>query len=371
MLILGIETSCDETAASLVEIIGGKIKVLSNVVSSQVKLHAKYGGVVPSLAAREHVKNLPRVLNLALRPQNIKYKIQDTDLIAVTAGPGLISSLLVGTAFAKTLAWKFKKPVVGVNHVEGHIASNWLLPVAGSQKLKVKSQSEKLNLNGKQVFPAMCLVVSGGHTQLILMSDFGKYKIVGETLDDAAGEAFDKIARILELGYPGGPAIAAEAARIENRESRIEVRLPRPMMNSGKFDFSFSGLKTAVLYLDRDLKKKLGKNKLPKELIPEIAAEAQRAIVDVLVSKTIKAAGRFRVKSVMLSGGVSANDFLRSELKEKSKKEELKFFCPASEYTTDNAVMTALAGYFAYKNKNLRRETGRWQTVKANANLII
>ena len=360
MLILGIETSCDETAASLVEAGNGKIKVLSNIVSSQVKLHAKYGGVVPSLAAREHVKNLRPVLELAVKGASLK-KI---DLISVTAGPGLISSLLVGTAFAKALAWKFKKPIVGVNHTEGHIASNWLPPIESHYKLPTTNY---------KLFPAMCLVVSGGHTQLIFMKGFGKYKKVGETLDDAAGEAFDKIARILGLGYPGGPAISVAAEKLQTTHYSLQTSLPRPMLNSKNFDFSFSGLKTAVLYLDRDLKKKIGKNKLPKEIVYQVATEAQRAIVDVLVSKTIKAAQKYGARSIMLSGGVSANKLLRSELQKNAEQREIKYFQPASEYTTDNAAMIALAGYFSARggsasggNRNFRH--GDWKKVKTDAN---
>ncbi len=349
MLILGIETSCDETAASLVEIRSGKIKVLSNVVSSQIKLHAKYGGVVPSLAAREHVKNLKSVLELATKNVGLK----KVDLIAVTAGPGLISSLLVGTAFAKTLAWKLNKPVVGVNHIEGHICSNFLPKIGETYTLHPKPYT---------LYPALCLVVSGGHTQLILMRGFGKYKTVGETLDDAAGEAFDKIARILKLGYPGGPAISVAAEKLETGNWKLETKLPRPMINSKNFDFSFSGLKTAVLYLDRDLKKKSGKNKLPKELISLIAAEAQQAIVDVLVSKTIKAAQKYGAKSIMLSGGVSANKLLRSELQKNAEQREVKYFQPSPEYTTDNAAMIALASYFNHRSKD------NWKKVKTDAN---
>ena len=363
MFILGIETSCDETAASLVEAGNGKIKVLSNIVSSQVKLHAKYGGVVPSLAAREHVKNLRPVLELAVKGASLK-KI---DLISVTAGPGLISSLLVGTAFAKALAWKLKKPIVGVNHTEGHIASNFLPPIGSHYKLPTTNY---------KLFPALCLVVSGGHTQLILMRSAGwrirKYKTVGGTLDDAAGEAFDKIARILELGYPGGPAIA-KAAKFPISNFQFPIKLPRPMISSKNLDFSFSGLKTAVLYLDRDLKKKLGKNKLPKEIVYQIATEAQQAIVDVLISKTVKAAQKYGAKSIMLSGGVSANKLLRSELQKNAEQRKIKYFQPLPEYTTDNAAMIALAGYFSAKggsasggNRNFRH--GNWKKVKTDAN---
>jgi N6-L-threonylcarbamoyladenine synthase len=402
MLVLGIETSCDETAAALLEIRNERLKVLSNIVSSQVKLHAKYGGVVPSLAAREHVKNLRAVLELALKTGNRKLK--DVNLIAVTGGPGLISSLLVGTAFAKTLAWKLNKPIIGVNHIEGHIASNWLPPIAENSKLEIGNSKKSKTLNLKlasdfgfstsDLFPAVCLVVSGGHTQLILMKGFGKYKTVGETLDDAAGEAFDKIARILGLGYPGGPAISRYAEKWKSKITSIKsqtnskfqipkIELPRPMINSKNFDFSFSGLKTAVLYLDRGLKKKLGKDKLPQELICQIAAETQQAIVDVLVAKTIRAAREYKAKSIMLSGGVSANKLLRSELQKNSQQEGIKYFKPFAEYTTDNAAMIALAGYIRkIQNQKSTKEFGQsvpagqtkakikesWKEVKATAN---
>lgn len=209
----------------------------------------------------------------------------------------------------------------------------------------------------------MCLVVSGGHTQLILMKGFGKYKTVGGTLDDAAGEAFDKIARILGLGYPGGPVISAAAEKAKAQNPKTKIKLPRPMINSKNLDFSFSGLKTAVLYLDMGLKKKLSKNKLPKNLISQIAAEAQRAIVDVLVSKTIKAARKYGAKSIMLSGGVSANKLLRSKLQKTAEQREVKYFQPSPEYTTDNAAMIALAGYFNYKSGH-----GDWEKVQVNAN---
>lgn len=394
MLILGIETSCDETAASLLEVRHRRLRVLSNIISSQVKLHAKYGGVVPSLAAREHVKNLPKVLKLALQACKIA-SLQAIDLIAVTCGPGLISSLLVGTAFAKTLAWKFRKPIVGVNHLEGHIASNWLAPVGKifnfqpsiKAKLDAGLASHRNKVSGaeflisKKIFPAMCLIVSGGHTQLVLMSDFGKYKLVGETLDDAAGEAFDKIARILGLGYPGGPAIAAEANKVNDIDLLFIKRLPRPMFNSKKPDFSFSGLKTAVLYLVRDFIKSPSSNghlckdlcndahcKL-KDLCSAIAAEAQQAIVDVLISKTIHAAEKYKAKSIMLSGGVSANALLRSNLERAAQSRGIKFFKPDMEYTTDNAAMIALAGYWNFI-KNKKTELS-WQNVSVDANLTI
>ena len=202
MRILGIETSCDETAVAVLEIRGkNKISILSNIVSSQVKIHAKFGGVVPNLAAREHVKNIRRVFNLALKTAGIKNLKKEINLIAVTRGPGLSPALLAGLSFAKTIAWLYDKPIIGVNHLEGHIYSNWL-PKNDNRPLTIDDRQSK------NIFPALNLIVSGGHTELVLMANYGKYKLIGETLDDAAGEAFDKVARLLGLGYPGGPAIS-------------------------------------------------------------------------------------------------------------------------------------------------------------------
>lgn len=342
MLILGIETSCDETSAAVIEVNKKKIKVVSNVVSSQIAKHAPFGGVVPSLAAREHVKNLPMVIKQTLG----KLTIKDMDLLAVTSGPGLISSLLVGTAFAKTLAYKYKKPIIGVNHMEGHIYSNWL-----------RSISEFSN---KKPFPALCLVVSGGHTQLILMKKYGVYKLIGETVDDAAGEAFDKIARILGLEYPGGPAIS----KISEVGDKEIYNLPRPMLDSKNYNFSFSGLKTSVLYLVRDLLKEKGSTKLDPKTVSNIAASTQEAIVDVLVKKTVQAAKEYKVKCIMLSGGVSANKLLRKRLTSEGEKLNLKVSLPKPEFTTDNAAMIAMAGYFNYKKKHKYD----WNKVEANAN---
>jgi len=339
MLILGIETSCDETAAAVLEVKDDEIKVVSSVVSSQIKIHAPFGGVVPSLAAREHVKNLRPVLAEAMAG----FDFEKIDLIAVTAGPGLIPCLLIGTAFAKTLAWKHKKPIIGVNHIEGHMLSNWLKPVGESLK-----------------FPAMCLVVSGGHTSLILIKDFGKYQLVGETVDDAAGEAFDKIARILELGYPGGPGISAEAEKFQISNDKFQIKLPRPMEYSKDFNFSFAGLKTAVLYQVRDLLKKYRL----KEIQAAVAHEAQEAIIDVLTQKTISAAKKYKAKSIMLSGGVSANKALREKLSAESEKLGVPFFKPEMTYTGDNAAMIALAGFINYK-KDKKYD---WKKIEADAN---
>ncbi|MBI2068759.1 MAG: tRNA (adenosine(37)-N6)-threonylcarbamoyltransferase complex transferase subunit TsaD [Candidatus Yanofskybacteria bacterium] len=364
MKILGIETSCDDTAMAILEVqskkrkvkSGEKIKVLSSIVSSQVKLHAKYGGIVPSLAAREHTKNIGHVFDLALEEADVKNFNKEIDAIAVTRGPGLGPSLLVGITFAKTLSWIFKKPLIGVNHLEGHIYSNWLEPVGVSSKFKVKSE---------KLFPILNLIVSGGHTELALMKNYGKYEIIGETLDDAVGEAFDKTARLLGLGYPGGPAIAARAAKFKVESSKLKVVFPRPMEHSNDFNFSYSGLKTAVLYLLRDLKAEGGT--ITDDIVNEIAHEFQEAATDVLVKKTMKAAEKYKVKSLFLSGGVSANSLLRLNLNRATAEAGVKYFQPPMEYTTDNAAMIAVAGYFNYlKNKKIRTA---YDAVEMDANL--
>lgn len=367
MLILGIETSCDDTAVAVLEAARGELRVLSNIVSSQIKLHAPFGGVVPTLAAREHEKNLPLVLSEALHVSG--FKIQAIDLLAVTSGPGLIMSLVKGVDFAKKLAEKYGKPLIGINHIEGHIASNWL-PIGEMPHGDLPKTDER-------VFPSLCLVVSGGHTELILMRGHGEYELIGRTLDDAAGEAFDKIARILELGYPGGPQIAQQAAKLDSLSPKLKIELPRPMMHSKNFNFSFSGLKTAVLYLVEDLTgSKKTKRKLVKKsamltlesIRPVIAFEAQAAMVDVLVLKTIRAAEKLKVKSILLAGGVSANTRLRQRLREASTEMAIPLFVPPLAYTTDNAAMIACAAYFK-TNKGIklpRIDAG--SRVKANAN---
>jgi len=338
MIILGIETSCDETAASVVEKQGNEIKVLSNIVSSQIDIHKKYGGVVPEVAAREHVLNILPVVNEAMKEAGEKSK-DDIDVIAVTTGPGLITSLLAGAETAKTLAYAWDKLLVGVNHIEGHIAANFV--------------NEKRDVE----FPAIILTVSGGHTMLVLMEALGKTKTIGETRDDAAGEAFDKAAKLMGIGYPGGPIISRTAQRATDKETNI--KLPRPMINSGDFDFSFSGLKTAIRYAleeDKDWKKR----------IPEYCHEFQQAVIDVLVSKTIKAAKKYNVKSVMLAGGVSANEELRKQLGEKVKNiSNSAYYIPNIEYTTDNAAMIAAAGAL----KAERKEFTPWQELKVDCNL--
>lgn len=352
MRILGIETSCDDTAIAVLEEKKGKLSVLSSIISSQVKLHAEYGGVVPSLAAREHTKNIAGVFELALKEAGINPSAdgfkKEIDLIAVTRGPGLGPSLLVGITFAKTLAWIYKKPIIGVNHLEGHIFSNWLKPVGEFSILNSQFS--------KKIFPILNLIVSGGHTELVLIKDSGKYEIIGETVDDAVGEAFDKAARLLGLGYPGGPAIAKRASQWKseflNSKSKTNTKseigkLPRPMEKSKDFNFSYSGLKTAVLYKLRDLKE--AKVKLTENIINELAFAFQEAATDVLIKKAVRAAKQYKVKSLMLAGGVSANSLLRESLRKESAELGIKYFCPKMEYTMDNGAMIALAGYFNYK----------------------
>jgi N6-L-threonylcarbamoyladenine synthase len=345
MKLLAVETSCDETAISTIKVVNDKISVLSNVVSSQIKLHAKYGGVVPSLASREHAKNIVHVFKTALKEARIKDFKKEIDLIAVTRGPGLGPALLVGLTFAKTLAWIHRKPLVGVNHLEGHIYSNWI--------------PDNNNKVPKNCFPALNLVVSGGHTELVLMKKHGSYKIIGETLDDAIGEAFDKVARLLGLGYPGGPAIS----KIAETGDSDAYPLPSPMMHSKNYNFSYSGLKTAVLYLLRDLKIK----RPPKKVKADIAASFQKAAIDVLLHKTIRAAKEYKVKTLLLSGGVSANNQLRERLGDIADDLGLKHFKPAMKYTTDNAAMIAVAGYFNSK----KNKTTNYNSIAMDANLTL
>ena len=362
MIILGIETSCDETAIAVLDIKNPQdITVHANIVSSQIKLHAEFGGVVPNLAAREHVKNINHVFETALKMAGISDFSKEIDLIAVTHGPGLGPALLVGIAFAKTIAMTHNKPLIGTDHMRGHIYSNWLGPVteiSNSQFLISKHKPEK-------IFPAMNLIVSGGHTELVLMKDYENFELIGETMDDAVGEAFDKVARLLGLGYPGGPAISARAEmwKQESRSKNQEIIFPRPMIHSKDYNFSFSGLKTAVLYKIRDLKKE--GIEINDAVINEIAHAFQEAAVDVLVQKTIRAAREHGISSVLLSGGVSANTLLRAELKTATEKSGLIFSCPPLIYTGDNAVMIALAGYFAYK----KDDKADWKTVDMHANL--
>lgn len=353
MIILGIETSCDETAAAVLRISEGKTEIMSNVVSSQIKLHAEWGGVVPNLAAREHLKNILPVISESLESAGISHK--KIDLIAVTNGPGLIPALLVGTTTAKALSFIWKKPLAGIHHIEGHIYANFI------------------DADSDIRFPVLALVVSGGHTQLVLMKDHLEYEIIGETLDDAAGEAFDKVARILNLGYPGGPIVSEYAEKFESEQGgkgTLKIRFPRPMFDSGDFNFSFSGLKTAVLYAVKSNPEILSDEKL----IRETCFEFQEAVIDTLSHKTLNALEKFDAKTVLIAGGVSANKELRSRLGEAIAKNfpGTDYHVPGIGYSVDNAAMiAAAAGYRWNRTEDKSAFSENWKTLQANANLKI
>ncbi|MFW0838043.1 MAG: tRNA (adenosine(37)-N6)-threonylcarbamoyltransferase complex transferase subunit TsaD [Candidatus Komeilibacteria bacterium] len=328
MRILGIESSCDETAFCLLKISGSKIEVERNLVSSQIDIHSRYGGVVPEVAARQHTEV---IIPLLQETWGRKYRPQDIDLLAVTQGPGLITSLLIGLQTAQTLSYVWQKPLLGVNHLAGHLYSSWL-------------ESDELNAKSKNIFPALGLLVSGGHTELVLIRDYDSYKLIGHTRDDAAGEAFDKVAKILGMGYPGGPAIAEAAA--EGNPS--EINFPRPMLNSKNFDFSFSGLKTAVRYY-------VSEHRLRERQINNVCASFQQAAVDVLVEKSKRAIDKYQVKSLLLGGGVAANKKLRKELLIMADRQGVQFYCPRMKYTGDNAAMIALAAYFRWRHLSIKQ----------------
>ena len=326
MKILGIETSCDDTSVSLIDVKNNRAKILFEVVSSQVKTHAQYGGVVPEVAARMHIENIIPVLRSIL-PNNPEKQI---DRIAVTRGPGLVTSLLIGVETAKALALAWQKPIVPVNHIEGHILACWL----DNKNIKL---------------PAVALIVSGGHTEIILMTSFGKYRLIGQTQDDAAGEAFDKVAKLLKLGYPGGPIIQKLAASGNPKA----YDLPRPMLDRKNFDFSFAGLKTAVLYLYQA-------GKIPKSKINDLCASFQQAAIDVLVAKTIEAARKHKVKTILLGGGVAANQPLRDTLRDEATRHGIVYASPSLLHCADNATMIALAGYYGQPKP--------WSRIKADPN---
>ncbi|MBI3442879.1 MAG: tRNA (adenosine(37)-N6)-threonylcarbamoyltransferase complex transferase subunit TsaD [Candidatus Sungbacteria bacterium] len=421
MKILAIETSCDETAVAILEVSGPKrdpkFRVLSHIVSSQIKIHARFGGVVPNLARREHEKNLVPILMQALRdaklesrarvssrhsreggnPEsrdfNTRFPIKsgmakkmqerlhsilerepelwkhferkllgfgkpDIDAIAVTYGPGLAPALWVGVNFAKALNCLWDKPLIPVNHMAGHFYSALIETKKGVQAAKATYK--------KISFPALALLVSGAHTELVLVKKHGDFRIIGSTLDDAAGEAFDKVARMLGFGYPGGPEIARTAAfghpesrhagmkdreiplrQLTDRNDKFPIKFPRPIINSRNYDFSFSGLKTAVLYFIRDTEK----THSIKKLRPAIAKEFQNAVTDVLVTKTVRAAKEFQVKTVTLGGGVAANAALRERLAAElaTQLPKVPLVTPDLSMTGDNALMIALAAYFCGK----------------------
>ncbi|MCT4597336.1 MAG: tRNA (adenosine(37)-N6)-threonylcarbamoyltransferase complex transferase subunit TsaD [Vallitalea sp.] len=312
--IMAIETSCDETSVAVVK--NGK-DILSNFISSQIDLHEKFGGVVPEIASRKHIENIDYVISEALEESNMT--IKDMDAIAVTYGPGLVGALLVGLAEAKAIAFAAKKPLIGVHHIEGHISANY-----------IENDLEP---------PFISMVVSGGHTHLVHVKDYGVYEILGKTRDDAVGEAFDKVARSIGLGYPGGPKIDKLAKEGQNDA----IDFPRSYLEDDSYDFSFSGVKSAVLnYIN---KCKMKEEKINKA---NIAASFQSAVVDVIVDKTIKAAKKLGLNKVALAGGVAANSRLREEMKKACEKEQISIYYPSIVYCTDNAAMIGVAAYYEY-----------------------
>lgn len=314
-LILAIESSCDETAAAVVR--NGR-EVLSNVISSQIALHTLYGGVVPEIASRKHIERINPVIEEALKQASVT--LEDVDAIAVTYGPGLVGALLVGVAEAKAIAYASGKPLVGVHHIEGHIAANYI--------------------EHKELEPSfLCLVVSGGHTHLVNVEDYGVYKILGRTRDDAAGEAFDKVARAIGLGYPGGPKID-KVAKEGNPEA---IAFPRAKVNDGIYDFSFSGLKSAVLNYLNGCQMKGG-----EIVVPDVAASFQKAVVDVLVQNAMAAVEEHNARKFAIAGGVASNSALREAMKEACEKRNIEFYYPSPVYCTDNAAMIGVAGYYEY-----------------------
>ena len=336
MRILGIESSCDESAVAYLEVGRGRVRRLEHLVASQA-IHAKYGGVVPEVAAREHSATLPLLLagmaELVTGRADGRRLGRAVDVIAVTRGPGLVTSLKVGLDTARVLAAAWNKKIVGVNHIEGHICSNYLPGAA----------LEGAFLAAPGVFPALVLVVSGGHTELLLMRGPGRYKLLGATRDDAAGEAFDKTAKLMGLGYPGGPALSKLA--LEGDGSHVD--LPRPMINDPHYDFSFSGLKTAVRYYLQENRERMSDRKF----LADAAAATEAAIVDVLAAKTLRAAKATKAKSVLLAGGVAANGRLRRRLADDiaARLPGVRFIEPPLKYCTDNAAMIAVAGWFRAK----------------------
>ena len=381
MKILSIETSCDETAISIIEASGEiskpSFRVLANNLISQINIHQEFGGVYPSLAKREHAKNLPIVLEKTLKDANFfieekntidkdriesilerekemaenlfdilsKIKKPEIDFIAVTTGPGLEPALWVGITFAKALAKAWNLPLVPVNHMEGHILS-----------VLLKSKENESIDTSKIKFPLLSLLISGGHTEIILVSNWMEYQKIGQTVDDAVGEAFDKVARILGLPYPGGPEISRLAK--EGKENK-KIKLPRPMLRTEDYDFSFSGLKTAVLYLVRDI------GELSEQDKKDIAKEFQTAVGDVFVHKIKKAIEKYGVSQIIVAGGVAANEYLRERFKNELN---IEIFLPEKDLSTDNAIMIGMAGYFGAISE---KETSPDDNVRALSSLSL
>lgn len=313
--ILAIESSCDETAAAVVK--NGRT-VLSNVISSQIELHKLYGGVVPEIASRKHIEKINQVIEEALEEAGMS--LEEMDAIGVTYGPGLVGALLVGVAEAKAIAYAAQKPLVGVHHIEGHISANYI---------------ENLDLEP----PFVCLVVSGGHTHLVVVNDYGKYQIIGRTRDDAAGEAFDKVARAIGLGYPGGPKID----KLSKEGNADAIKFPKAHVEGAPYDFSFSGVKSAVLnYIN-------GAHMKGETVVEaDIAASFQKAVTDVLVEHAMKAVKDFGMDKFAIAGGVASNSTLRAAMKEACEKNGVKFYHPSPIFCTDNAAMIGAAAYYEY-----------------------
>ena len=315
--ILAIESSCDETAAAVV--VNGR-DVRSNVISSQIALHTLYGGVVPEIASRKHIEKINQVIGQALSDASVT--LDDIDAIGVTYGPGLVGALLVGVAEAKAISYAKNIPLVGVHHIEGHISANYI-------------ENKELEP------PFLCLVVSGGHTHLVKVLDYGKYEILGRTRDDAAGEAFDKVARAIGLGYPGGPKIE----KVSHEGNPHAMEFPRAKIEDGPYDFSFSGLKSAVLnYIN-------GCNMKGIEVVQaDVAASFQKAVTDVLVAKAMHAVEEYKVDKFAIAGGVASNSALRAAMKEACEDRGVKFYYPSPIFCTDNAAMIGVAAYYEYMN---------------------
>jgi N6-L-threonylcarbamoyladenine synthase len=340
--VLGIETSCDETAISLLSVSGDgkRVRVLKSLVSSQIPIHQRYGGVVPEVAARTHVPETVSLLTQALGPKEMK----SFDAIAVTRGPGLATALSVGVETARMLAMISGKPLIGVNHLEGHVASSWL---------------QGKNRKNWQ-YPLLALIVSGGHTELVQIDEQGKYQIIGQTRDDAAGEAFDKTAKLMGLPYPGGPQIAKRALN----GKKTAYKLPRPMLQEGGLDMSFSGLKTAVRMAWEEIKTTVADPERLEQARCDMAASVQQAIIDVLIEKTRRAAHKMSAKGILLVGGVSANKELRKQLGRMIRRElpGVAYLPSDRRYITDNAAMIAAAGYWHV----VHGETEAWETMEFN-----
>jgi N6-L-threonylcarbamoyladenine synthase len=371
MKILAIETSCDETAIAIIEASGDEqkteFKILGNALLSQIDIHKEYGGVVPNLAKREHTKNLPPILEQVMHESGCKPS--DIDAIAVTAGPGLEPALWVGVEFAKNLAREWQKPLVAVNHMEGHVLAG--LARGNSDE----GGAERLEISNVNV-PLLALLISGGHTEIVLMKEWLKYDLIGRTRDDAVGEAFDKVARMLGLPYPGGPEISKLAEEVRKWDTPYStsdvgygvshIKLPRPMIHEKSCDFSFAGLKTAVLYLIRDIEKERAITDDDRKLI---AREFEDAAADVLVAKTTRALKETDSGTLVIGGGVSANTHIRREF-EKAIAEQhpnVSIHFPTRALSTDNALMIALSGYY----RAARSEFSDLDALKANGNLSL